>query len=84
MTAGEIFIAVALKGALLTFLQMKGWLPSPEEYGKRKQQERLMLKSYRLWRKQAGPDAAEALHATLEARTKRPRKFRATGQQATQ
>jgi len=39
MSPAEIIIAVALKGALLTFLRAKGIIPSPEEFGKRKRQE---------------------------------------------
>lgn len=73
MTAGEIFVAVALKGALLTFLQMKGWIPDPVEYNTMKRQERMMLKSYKRWRKDAGPEAAAQLHSTLEAKVKRKR-----------
>lgn len=67
MTTGEIFVAVALKGALFAILHKLGWLPDPIEYNTMKRQERLMLKSYKRWRKEAGPEAAAKLHATLEA-----------------
>lgn len=76
MTPGTIFIAVALKGALLAFLRWKGWLPDPEEYNKQKRQERLMMKAYKRWRKEAGPEAADRLHSTIETKMKRPKRVR--------
>ncbi len=54
MSAWTIFLAVTLKGVVFTFLQWKGWLPDYTDRARRADEERLVLRAYREWRKNPG------------------------------
>jgi hypothetical protein len=53
VTAFQIFLVVALKGALLVFLRKKGWWPDWEARARQREEEKRVLIAYREWRKNA-------------------------------
>lgn len=70
MTTGEIFVIVALKGAVVVVLAKLGWWPDWEERARQRQDEKRLLRAYRQWRKDAGPEAAANARVTLERFTR--------------
>lgn len=68
MTTFEtIFVAVTLKGILLAVGYKRGWFRTPEQVVRDTQDERAVLRAYKEWRKDAGPDAAADLTRRLTA-----------------
>lgn len=65
MTAFEIFVIVALKGALVVILAKFGFWPDWEKLDREKREEKLLLRAYKQWRKDAGPEAAAKLSVAL-------------------
>jgi hypothetical protein len=70
VTTGEIFLIVALKSALVVVLHKLGFWPDWEQRAKDRADEKLVLRAYKQWRKDAGPEAAAKLRVTLERATR--------------
>lgn len=70
MTALEIGIAAALKGALVVFLMKKGWWPDWEKRALRREEHKRVVKAYEDWCAQTGerPAADHEALAKLELR----------------
>lgn len=64
--------SMVIAGALRAFLASKGWWPDWEKLDLEKQQERKLLRAYKKWRKDAGPEAAAQLGVALDRFTDRP------------
>jgi hypothetical protein len=75
MTLGEIALVVFVKGAIVSLFGYLGWYPNWEERAIKREQEKSVLRAYKQWRDDAGPEAAAKLRAVLDARTDRPKRF---------
>ena len=73
MKIGLICLVLFLKGSLVAFLQSKGWWPDWEQRARDRADEKLVLRAYKKWRKDAGPEAAAKLSSTLKVVTDLPR-----------
>lgn len=73
MKIGLICLVVFLKGCLVAFLQSKGWWPDWVQRARDREDERLVLRAYKKWRKDAGPEAAADLRSTLKEVADLPR-----------
>jgi sugar phosphate isomerase/epimerase len=73
VTTGEIFLIVALKGAVVVVLAKLGWWPDWEARAKRREEDKKVLRAYHEWREHAGPEAAAKVGVALEALPKRSR-----------
>lgn len=76
MTLSEIVLIVALKGAVVAVLAKLGWWPDWEQRARNREDEKLVLRAYKQWRNDAGPEAAAKLRTTLERLTRRPKNLR--------
>ena len=76
MTLGEIVLIVALKGAVVVALARLGWWPDWEQRARDREDEKLVLRAYHQWRKDAGPEAAAKLRLALQSLASRPKNFR--------
>lgn len=76
MAAGEIFLIVALKGALVVLLGRFGWWPDWEQRARDRAEEKLVLRAYKEWRENAGPEAAAQARVVLDRFARRPENFR--------
>ena len=65
-TGMTIFIAVALKGALVVILRKFGWWPDWEVRDREVREEKALLRAYKKWRKDAGPEAAAELRVACD------------------
>ncbi|WP_324807234.1 hypothetical protein SH584_11530 [Sphingomonas sp. LY29] len=54
MTALEIGLAVAIKGALVVFLAKKGWWPDWEERAYKREEAQRVFKAYEEWCEKTG------------------------------
>lgn len=59
-------LTMILVGALRVFLRERGWWFDWEKIDREKQQEKTLLRAYKKWRKDAGPEAAADLSVTLD------------------
>ena len=66
VTAFEIFMIVALKGAVVAVLHKLGWWPDWEVRDREVREEKALLLAYKKWRRDAGPDAAAELRKVCE------------------
>lgn len=80
MVRAVTFVTIALStflaGMLRVFLRKRGWWPDWEEVGQRKREEKSLLRAYKKWRKDAGPEAAAELRVTLDRFTDAPQNVR--------
>lgn len=53
-TAETIFVAVLIKGALITFLVKKGWWPDWEKRALRREEHQRVIRAYEEWCEQTG------------------------------
>lgn len=70
-----IFLAVAIKGALVVVLQRYGLWPDWEVKDREVREEKALLRAYKKWRKDAGPEAAADLRLACERFTGPPKGF---------
>lgn len=71
MTAIEIFVGVAIKGALVVYLAKKGWWPDWEKRALRREEHKRVIKAYEVWCERTGERPAadhEALRKLDERR----------------
>jgi hypothetical protein len=54
MTAFQIFLVVALKGALVVFLTWKGWWPDWEARARKREEHKRVLLAYEKWCERTG------------------------------
>jgi hypothetical protein len=68
--AGTIFLALLIKGALVTFLVKKGWWPDWEKRAYRREEHQRVIKAYEEWCERTGqrPAADHEALAKLEYR----------------
>lgn len=77
MTTGEIFVVLALKGALVAVLTYFDLWPDWEARAKRREEDKKVLRAYHEWRKNAGPEAAAEASAILDRLPRRSNNLRA-------
>lgn len=70
VTAFEIFLIVFLKGLVVAVLAKFGWWPDWEKVDREKREEKALLRAYKQWRRDAGPDRAADLRTLCEDFTK--------------
>lgn len=75
MTISQIALVLFLKGAVVATFAKLGWWPDWVQRAKDREDEKLVVRAYKQWRKDAGPEAAAKLRVALESRTKRPKSF---------
>lgn len=68
-----LVISLFLAGVLRVFLAKRGWWPDWEDLDRRDREEKSLLRAYRKWRKDAGPEAAADLGVTLDRFADSPR-----------
>lgn len=61
-----ILCAVIGKAVLTAWLRKKGWWPDWEKLDEEKQQEKSLLRAYRVWRKGSGRDRASDLRVVCD------------------
>ncbi len=76
MTLGEIVLIVALKGAVVAAFARLGWWPDWEQRARDRADEKLVLRAYKQWRNDAGPEATAKLRTSLETLSGRPKNVR--------
>lgn len=74
MTTGmTIFLGVALKGAIVTFLAWKGWWPDWEKRALKREEHKRVLRAYEEWCERTGtrPASDPRVFAKLTAKPDR-------------
>ena len=80
MESWWVFIlSMVLAGALRAWLQSKGWWFDWEKIDREKQEEKLVLRAYKEWRKNARPAEAADVSARLQRFTNRASNGRSIG-----
>lgn len=76
MTALEIGLIVAIKGALITVLVKKGWWPNWEKRALKREEHKRVLLAYEEWCERTGARPAADPRVIDNARAKTPKNIR--------